>query len=303
MSLLRRALWLGILALAAAGTMRPHRAHACASCSSGTGDPLILYPNERFKIYIGGNYSLDRTMLHPDGTVGGGYGPKSQQSLILSAGAAINLRSFLTVTVPYVRNVADGEAAMGLGDPSLGMRYTLVQQHFDNPWVPQVQAVAGLRVGLGRAKVPGVALREDELDRFGQGSSEARLGFDVWWGIAPLKVGAASFLLYPFAMEQATGEMTQAGATWRALLSVGHDIGAWGRLLVAFVRDDQANLRVLDLGIIPGSGKTVYSVSASLDIEVTPTDAVRVSAGRTALFASSNTTQDVNLSLAYMKAW
>ena len=295
--------WALALALALACAILPKAAWACASCSSGTGDPLVLYPNERFKIYVGANYSLDRAMLHPDGTVGGGWGAQSQQSLILSAGAAINLRSFLTVTLPYVRNVANDASAMGLGDPSLGMRYTLLQQHFDNPWVPQVQGVAGLRVGLGRAKVPGVVLRMDELDRFGQGSTEARLGFDVWWGMAPLKVGAASFLLYPFAMEQVSGEVTRSGATWRALVSLGHDVGDWGRFLATLVRDDQADLVVLGKGAIPNSGKTVYSLSVSLDAEITPTDTVRIAAGRTALFASSNTTQDINISLAYMKAW
>ena len=275
------------VALSVAGVALPKTAWACASCSSGTGDPLVLYPNERFKIYVGANYSLDRVMLHPDGTAGGGYGAQSQQALILSAGAAINLRSFLTVTVPYVRNVAADQAAMGLGDPSLGMRYTLMQQHFDNPWIPQLQGVAGLRVGLGRAKVPGVVLRVDELDRFGQGSNEARLGLDVWWGMAPLKVGAASFLLYPFAMEQVSQEVTRAGVTWRALVSLGHDVGAWGRFLVTLIRDDQADLQVLGRGAISNSGKTVYTLSTSLDVELTPMDAVRVSAGRTALFAST----------------
>lgn len=288
--------------LAAALLLGGGEARACASCGSGTGDPLVLYANERAKVYLGLSQSLGRQVLTSTGEVGHALGARSQGALTLSAGLALGRRAFVTLTVPGLANGAPGALQAGLGDPSLAVRSTLLAAVAAAARRPQVQVVAGFRPGLARSTTAGTVRRRDLMDRFGEGSNELRAGLDLWWAHLPIKVGVATFLLAPLPRMLATGERSRAGATWRLVASGGLDLGGRGRWVVSVVRDRQGN-RVTNGAQVGRSGRVALGVQSAVDLFVGRRGTLRLSVGRGALAWSRNATRDLSGGLAYMHAW
>src|SRR5690606_23275964 len=123
--MIRRALLtLGALGALSAGFSTA--AHACSSCGSGGADPLILYPNERWKIYTAFTRQGDFHNVSPKGKVTTNYGPTEKKSLTLSGGMLLTSRSFVTLTIPIAQNSRAGSTKTGVSDASLFARYTVI---------------------------------------------------------------------------------------------------------------------------------------------------------------------------------
>ena len=285
--------------LAAALSM-PSAAWACASCSAGGDDPLVLYPNETWKLYLSAGRQAQFTFLKADGTAGVGINPDTRDAFTLAVGHAITRRVFATVALPLVRNAVGSDAAWGLGDLSLASRWTVVPQDFVDPYIPQVQLLGGYRNAIGRSGFDSVA--GDGLDEFGQGVDEGRLGVDVWFGMFAWKLGAAGELLLPFGRFNSERAWLRNAPIVRALVSTGYGWEGWGRAMISLVRDQQGEVSLAGQKL-PNTGKTVYSLSVSVDAEITEQDVLRVSAARLAAFSSNNVTQATSVGLAYLHAW
>ena len=160
----------------------------------------------------------------------------------------------------------------------------------------------GLRPGFAASGLAGTARRADELDRFGEGSHEVRLGVDLWWASLPVKAGVASFLLTPLPVDLPGGDRSRAGPTWRLVVTCGADLGRRARLLATVLRDDQANRQTAG-ETVSRSGKTLYSLQTTLELYLGAWDTLRLSAGRGAIAWSHDATRDANLALAWMHAW
>ena len=290
-------MWLALAAVAV-----PRLAWACASCGSGTGDPLVLYPNERGKIYLGIGQSLGRQPLTYTGSPGHGPGPTAQGMLTVAAGLAVTSRAFVTLTVGGIANDGPQSRQVGVADPSLAARVTLLPERPATPWQPQVQLAAGFRPGLARSTTAGTARRYDRMDSFGDGNFELRGGLDVWWGRLPVKVGLAGFFLAPLSRELASGERSRTGVTYRLVATTGMDLGGSGRWVVSLLHDQQRD-RLSEGRPVALSGRRVLSLVTAVDLFLGSGKSLRMSAGRTALALSRNATRDVHASLAFIQAW
>lgn len=278
----------------------PSVARACASCSAGGDDPLVLYPNETWKVYASVGRQAQFNYLMADGTSGVGANPDTRDALTLAVGYAVTRRVFTTLTMPLVRNATASESAWGLGDLSLSGRWTVWPADFDAPWIPQVQLLAGYRNAIGRSAFE--SSRFDGLDQFGQGVDEVRTGVDLWLGMFAWKLGAAAEVLVPFGRANALGEWLRNAPIVRALVSAGYGWDGWGRVMASLIRDQQGSVS-LDGRKLPDSSKTVHSLSLAADAQVSEQDVLRVSVARLAAFASANVNQATSVSLAYMHAW
>lgn len=195
-------------------------AKGCASCGSGGDDPLILYPNERHKVFVGLGSMGGFRNIGPSGEILTAGGPTRRYTTTMAIGHSFSPRSFATLTVPYIRNVRDGETRAGMGDPSLSARYTLLMPSIVDPWIPQVQVFGGYRTGSARS------LRNTEdpktlLDVMGTGFAEGRGGVDLWYGQFATLFGLAHIVSYPLAQvyEQVS---YQPGLAHRSTLTVGY---------------------------------------------------------------------------------
>ena len=139
------ATWLGIASFCC---LSLPLAYSCASCGSGGEDPLILYPNESDKILVGAARTAGLRNIDKNGSEATAGGPTERHAFTLAYGHSFSMRSFATLTLPMLRNAREGTAKTAMGDPSFATRYTLHMASLTNPWVPQVQILAGFKPGL-----------------------------------------------------------------------------------------------------------------------------------------------------------
>lgn len=277
------------------------RAYACASCGSGGDDPLVLYPNEETKAYVGLSRATAFKNVGPGGEVVTAGGPATKDTTTVAVGRAISRRAFATVTLPYVRNARDGDSESGMGDPSVAARYTAVLPTLAEPALPQVQLVAGYK----HAQAKSIHDTEDPrtlLDVFGTGFSEAKAGVDVWYGNYAAKAGVAVTALFP---QERTfdGTRYQPGDGVRATASAGYGWTARAKTTVGANREQRRALR-LDGEEQADSGQLVHSAFLTQDLMPGPLDDVKLTLSRQAAFGRNvNTARSTSVSLAYTRVF
>lgn len=296
MHVITKLLW-GLALLGALGGAR--LAWACASCGSGGDDPLILAPDETFKIYVAVSRTGDYQYLDNTGNRGFSLGPVAKDVFTVATGKSLGEYAFLTLTLPLVRNLGDGVDRWGLGDPLVAARFTVLPQTFVKPWEPQVQFLAAYKPGLAPSVTD--SIDDQRLDVFGSGDGEARAGLDVWWGMANIKFGAAftAALAFPRPWHE---DLLQTGCRFRSTVTVGYGRDGVGRVVGGVLREDQLENRINGRSV-PRSGHQQHALFLTGDATLTDADTVRVGFSRAAAFWSDNSTQANAVILAYMRAW
>lgn len=275
-------------------------AQACSSCGSGGADPLILYPNERWKLYTAFTRQGDFHNVSPKGKVTTNYGPSEKKTLTVSGGMLLTNRSFVTLTIPVAQNSRSGSSKTGVSDASLFGRYTAIEQTFDEPWIPQVQLMGGYKHSMSRS----IHSTQDFylLDVYGNGYSEIKGGYDVWFGMKALKGGASQLITYTLPKEQG-GIKQQPGLALRTTVTLGLSYSDFGKVLIG------ANL--LSSEKLKADGKEVAlsevadnGAFVTVDYGFTPVDLLRLTLARTALFGENrNTVKSQSVILAFMKSF
>ena len=261
----------------------------------------MLWPNETWKFFVGAQQLSHISTLGSDGKAadtGSSAALTARRSLTLAVGRALGRRAYATLSMGYQQNAGATEAVYGLGDPSLSLRYTVLAQDFTTPLWPQVQLVLGHRLATGRSLAN--SRHPDALDTFSPGYPESRLGIDVYQGMYGVKAGISSMVLMPqgYKLE---GYTLRAGVTLRHTLLIGYGLGTTGRVLLTFIRDDSS--RVLYQGqAVADSQRRQHTLMASLELNLTDQDMLRIAAGRTGVFYSHNAARQTVITLGYTRA-
>lgn len=192
------------------------RAFSCASCGSGATAPLNLWPHEMSKLYIGLSHHSNFKNVSSEGKVSESLGPREKRALILSYAIRISRKAFASLTLGLGQNTKDQDERMGVLDPTLSLRYELVQQSFVRPLIPQIQFLLSYLNPLGR---PIYESREpSQLDVFGSGYQELSAGIDTWFGMWSIKFGAS--LIYTYTQgEKILDRNMDPGDKWTSVLS------------------------------------------------------------------------------------
>ena len=287
--------WLGLgLVLGALLLGQGRLALACASCSSGGEEPLVLYPNERWKVLLGLARQGRYRHLEHDASRGYQDGPAYQDTATLALGRALGRDAFLTLVAPLLRRAGAGASDWGLGDLSINGRWTFLPQSIAAPWRPQLQLSTGYRLPTAR---PWGGPSQGDL---GAPGAEARLGMDVWWGMHAWQLGLAAWALLPHGYERAETQV-QPGRALRALLVLAYAQPS-GRISMGLVREQRWALAEAGAPV-PRSQVLQHSLFAALEAQLGGVGALRLTAAQAALFASYNTQQATSLSLAWIAAW
>jgi len=276
-------------------------AKACASCGSGGDDPLILYPNEHHKVFVGVGSMGGFRNIGPSGELLTAGGPTRRYTTTLALGHSFSPRSFATMTIPYIRNVRDGDSRAGMGDPSLSARYTVVMPSIVDPWIPQVQVLGGYRAGAARS------LRNTEdpktlLDVLGSGFAEARSGIDVWYGQWSTLFGLAHIVSYPFS--QVYDSVTyQPGLTHRSTVTVGYRWLPHIKTLLGTNREAHDPIQI-EGQPSPDSDQINYSTFLTQDYMLNQLTMVRLTASQLGAYGPiKNGVRASTLMFAYMQAF
>jgi hypothetical protein len=276
------------------------KAYACASCGSGSDDPLILWPNEQLKTYVGISSSSRFETVDPNGKIGRESGPTARETLTFAAGKAVRSDLFFTLTFPIQQNRLNGNSLRSLGDPVLAARWSWLMPEFTEPSRPQIQLMASYK--LAHAKALQETRRVDLLDAFGTGVPELKLGVDAFWGQGPVKGGFALAGLFPD--ERRLGRSTVfPGNGLRATSTLGVSLGADNKLLAGVVRETREERR--NDGIrVPQSEVLAHSIFVTLDWVPLPRNMIRFSiSDKGRAFENRNMIAASSASLAWLSTW
>ena len=171
------------------------RAFACSSCGSGALDPIILFPNENQKFYLGLSHQSRIRDISSNGEVRPTSGLATRKAASFSVAKRIfQTKTFLSFTGSFIENASHENSARGFLDPLITIRYDLIRHNFTRPYVPMVQLIGSRKMALGRS------LHESKdaqlLDIYSTGYDETSLGIDVWFGGLPIGFGASYFYSY-----------------------------------------------------------------------------------------------------------
>ena len=270
---------------------------ACASCGSGGDDPMILYPNESAKLYLGLAHSSGYRDVGVNGNDTDAAGPDSKATFSLALAKSFSRRAFATMTIPYARNQKESESRQSLADPSFTGRFTAVMPNIATLWIPQVQILFGYKT----ARAP--SIRETRpINVFGTGFPEWRAGVDVWYGLAALKFGIAWVIAYPESRQFGSRDY-QPGIGQRATATIAY---SWTSMFKSTfgVNREQRNNFVIDGTTQPGSDQGNNGAFLNHDVMLTPVDAIRFGYSRLAAFGGNrNTARATNVNLAYMRSF
>ena len=272
-------------------------AFGCASCGSGGDDPLILYPNQDWRFYLGASRAFGFKTIKADGSLGDENAPTFKDALTLAIGKAITPFSFVTVTLPYLQNWKDNTYKRGVGDPILAARWTVVPQDISAPWIPQLQLMGSYR--FAQAKPQQEADNPYRLDVFGQGVPETKLGIDIFQGMTDVKFGAAQSFLFP-GERNLGGQTTYPGFGARSVVTLGYGISNVGKMLTGYTRETRSKKKINGLEI-DNSEVIDNGFFVTCDAEVTPMHMARLTWSRKAAFwDSKNGSRNDSVSIAWM---
>ena len=275
------------------------RAVACASCASGGDDPLILYPNEAQKFYLGVARSTGIRNVGSDGALTSAGGPEARNVTTAAYGYAFSRQDFATVTVPLAQNERRGRSVSGVGDPSVAARHTLVMPALDRPWVPQVQLLGSYRQSVSRSVWD--STDRELLDAFGTGFSEIKGGVDIWFAATRWLAGAAAVAIFPVG-RAIDGVHYQPGDGARGTLTGGYLWRGSTRTVAGISREQRGAMRVGG-DLTPDGEQINQSLFFSQDYYPSPMSTVRGSLVRTAACGGNkNSARADTFSIAYLRA-
>lgn len=280
---------------------------ACASCGSGSGSPLVLFPNESWKVYAGAGFASGFVTISPSGTATEDKSFSLQATATVAVGYAFNRRSFLTLTTPLVYNQAsepDERSHAGLGDPSVHLRYALVEGDFTDPWVPQVQAVAGHRFAVGTS-IRDAAGTSDVVKVTGSGTNETELGVDIWSGFTLIKWGLGHSVLFPQGRTFAGNTHFEPGLGQQSVATIGISQDGLGKVIAGVTRLEREPIRV-NGDEVTGSLTRDHGVFVTSEFWYAPLRTLRLTLTRTGLGSKAlgtvNTGGRTTITLAWMAA-
>lgn len=288
-----------ILAASILVSLCQNEARACASCGSGGDDPLILYPNDDVRIYLALSRATDFKTVDINGTEGTDAGPQFKDALTFAIGKSISPETFVTVTLPYLQNLKNGDSKKAIGDPIFAFRHSVLMQNIEALYLPQIQLALAYKYAHARA------IQDAEspalLDVFGTGVSETKLGIDVFWGMSDLKGGFAHSFYLP-SDRQFESIHVEPGIGQRSTLTLGYGIDGLGKTVFGINRETRGERRD-DGKIIPRSSETNHSAFISVDATLTSLDMIRLTISkRAALLENKNTSRANSVTLAYLRS-
>ncbi|MBP9707852.1 MAG: hypothetical protein KBD78_09410 [Oligoflexales bacterium] len=274
-------------------------AQACSSCGSGGEDPLILNPSDIWRFYVGASQSNFDSNIGLDGRQVEIYGLQKRERYTLAIGRRLTAKSFFSIAIPYINNYGESSSMSGPGEPSLSYRYTLFQQNFLAPLLPQIQILAGYKPRTARSTYNAEDQREF-LDAFGNGHRQVRAGIDVWSAMSALNYGFA-YNYINSDRQKYFNESHKLGDEHQSNVTLGYTYNTF-RVLTGLVRIYKKS-KIVDGVEIDRSESLTHNTFVTGSYQTNPLTELRltwVNAGK--FFDNYNTSKSQTVTAALMRS-
>jgi hypothetical protein len=275
------------------------KSFACASCGSSGDDPLVLFPNEVYKLLIQTSKGMEYSNIDEKGTLRTSGGTETKLQTTASFGASLSRKAFFTITKSFIENRRGDRKKSGFGDWSFSGRYSLTMLSIDDDWSPQIQWLYGYKHSTSQS----TKTSRDPylLDVFGNGFSELKTGIDVWWGQWVVKPGLAFALVKPLSRSVAGTQYTPA-LVFRTTGSVSYLQPVNVKWVAGVTSEKKENVKVEGAGDLPRS--TTHSFFLTAETMVTDSDTIRLTYAETGTIGKNiNTFSSKNVSVSYMHSF
>ena len=297
--MIRLSSFLGLMCLAWEGLVSTV-AMGCSSCGSGASDPIILFPNENYKLYLGSSIQERIRNIDTNGNVHGTSGIDSK--VVNTISGAIRLmgsQASLSLTANTMENRSKDQHRSGLGDPLLALRYNIVNQSFERPEIPQVQYLLSHKFASGDS-IHGSS-NSEMLDIFTSGFDETAMGFDIWFGMWPVKFGTTLQYSYTHA-DFKSGRNLDPGDRWTWISTVGSVYENKFKLITGAIVNKYGDLKE-DGELINNSDRYDRSWFLTFETLSLATANIRLNMVQQGLWDSKNSTNSINYTIAVMKGF
>ena len=275
------------------------KSFACASCGSSGDDPLVLYPNEIYKLLFQTSKGMEYFNIDGAGDLRTSGGPEAKIQATASFGAALSRKAFMTITKSFIENKRGDKKKSGFGDWSFAGRYSLAMLSIDDDWSPQIQWLYGYKHSTSQS----TKTSRDPylLDVFGNGFSELKTGLDVWWGQWLVKPGVAFSLVKPFSRSVAGVNYTP-GLVFRSTGSLAYLQPVYIKWIAGLTSEIKEAVKVEGASDLPSA--TTHSFFLTAESMLTDSDTVRLTYAETGTIGTNqNTFSSKNVSVSYMHSF
>ncbi len=248
------------------------QAWACASCGSGSAAPLVLYPNERYKAYVGYSLASAFEVVTADQKIGTDNGPVKKETLTLALGARRGM-FFGTISTPLLANSKGEEQEFLVADPLLSVYWVALAPDFTEPFVPQVQLSANYKHSVARSTYNSKS-PANYIDVGGNGFNELSAQIDSWWAVTAYKFGLAALGTVPFEAEY-NGRAVNRGNQIVTIVTTGYGFTDKHQVLFGWVRSQRA-ARESDGEVVQNSDELTQSLFLTGDIALPEGFALRL---------------------------
>ena len=263
------------------------KALACASCGSGNGDPLILYPNETLKLYVGTRYLDISDHIRADGILAPNYLAANQMFLDLGLGYRLTQNLFANVYSGIQMNQGSQSHKINFQETLFKARLTLWEQDHHYPWLPQVQLLAGYKPNFAKDKY--TSADPELLDVFGNGHQEFHLGYDIWNSMYAIIGGISQTLILPLPRE-IDGAKVYPGIGIGSVATIGVFYSGSNKLILGYSLNLRSRREENDAEIDQSQSRN-HAIFVAADYAVNLKTSIRASISFSGLSKSTNTTR------------
>lgn len=278
-----------------------HRiAYACASCGSGFADPIFLAPDERVKTLLSIKSSKTPYFLSTSGNKDANNLMANQKN-IAEVGTAIRLSPKANIGIfwGFQNNRSKKDTTTSLIDPTVSLRYTIMNQSFLSPYIPQIQLLSSFKLRTGRGASD--SQRIDMLDVFGTDYSQVSVGVDFWNSMNSIFYGVSYGIQHSF-QRNLSGYESRLGRLHSTLFTTGTYYYRYNKIVAGY-----ANLyrdhRYEDGRKIATSDMLQHGFFTTIDYSLNSNHQLRLSLSKSGLGSSRNTSETTTLSIGYLQKW
>ena len=195
---------------------------AACPCGCGSISPLYLSPGEkaRWQLSVLGEVS-------PSSKV-------QRSRYALSAASYLYSSLSSSLYVPVIHNRSSRQNYVGLGDPSLSLRWTLFQGNH-TAWSPQVQLASSVKAPIAKS-MQDKDLGENKIKAAGNGYVEATPQIDLWFHHGNYSAGLSQGLVHSFDRPE---RPKVRGKVYLSQASLGYTFWGKGQLVSQWEREEK----------------------------------------------------------------
>ncbi len=280
--------------------------NACP-CGCGSISMLSLYPSETWKVQASLTRDLYQGYTDQDGHKSLDLSPEVRDSLSIAVARRLAERLSLVLKVASQRNFhKDFGGHFGWEDPSLGLRFTVIQQNFIDVWMPQIDMTFLYKHPVGTSIDDSPDLSFHGIQIHGNGFKEYGPGVEITWNLlSSWSFGVGQSVIFKVPKNGVRGDekvFKEPGLSYFSTVTSGYTFLGTGQLL-GFWEYERRFANAEDSVRIPNSDSVRNGVGITGHLRVGTLNTISLTLRQAGdVFLNKNTPRDFSMTSSFTTA-